>query len=106
MPPVHILVPVALVAALALDQAGKSCHSIRSVEMVANTTHSAPPTLAETIDSSYGSYSLAGCFDAGSSGYTLTGSTTTSTSMTLQYCASYCKGSAYFAIMNGETPTP
>jgi len=78
----------------------------RFVGIDADATDSAPPTLGETVDSSYGSYSLDGCFDAGSSGYTLTGLTTTSTSMTLQYCASYCKGSAYFAIMNGRTPIP
>ena len=63
---------------------------------------SGPPKIVSGVDSNYGSYALQGCYDASSQGYVITGATTSS-SMTLEYCASYCKGTPYFAIENGRT---
>ncbi|KAL8825407.1 MAG: hypothetical protein Q9191_004439 [Dirinaria sp. TL-2023a] len=66
---------------------------------------SGSPTLGQTVDSPYGTYDLDGCSDAGPSGSILDGARTTSPSMTLEYCASFCKGSAYFAVQNGDECT-
>ena len=68
----------------------------------ANAGSSGPPKIVTGVDSSYGSYSLQGCYDASAGGYTITAATSSSTSMSLEYCASYCKGSPYFAIENGR----
>ena len=68
--------------------------------MVPNLVTSGPPKIVTSVDSSHGSYSLQGCYNASAGGYTIVG-VTSSTSMTLEYCASYCNGSPYFAIENG-----
>ena len=67
---------------------------------VANHICSGPPKIVTGVDSNYGSYSLQGCYDASAGGYVITGAVS-STNMTLEYCASHCQGSPYFAIENG-----
>lgn len=67
----------------------------------ANSGSSGPPRIVTSVNSTYGSYDLLGCYDASAGGYTVTGATSSSTSMSLEYCAAYCKGSPYFAIENG-----
>lgn len=75
-------------------------------KILAHSIHSVQPTLGETVDSSYGSYTLDGAYDTGSSGYILDGASTTASDMTLDHCASFCKGTPYFALQNGRTSFP
>ncbi|KAL8781674.1 MAG: hypothetical protein Q9213_005891 [Squamulea squamosa] len=60
------------------------------------------PGEVQTVSSNYGIYSLSGCYAAPSSGYLLDGKTSVSVGMTLASCASYCSGSAFFALQNGN----
>ncbi len=55
------------------------------------------------MSSTYGVYGLLGCYAAPSSGYLLDGKTSVSVGMTLASCASYCTGSTFFALQNGES---
>ncbi|KAL8735352.1 MAG: hypothetical protein Q9166_000897 [cf. Caloplaca sp. 2 TL-2023] len=61
------------------------------------------PGEINTVSSTYGVYSLAGCYTAPPSGYLLDGKTSVSVGMTLSSCASYCAGSAFFALQNGKS---
>ncbi|KAL8749823.1 MAG: hypothetical protein Q9199_007457, partial [Rusavskia elegans] len=58
------------------------------------------PADVQTVSSTYGFYSLLGCYTAPPSGYLLDGKTSVSVGMTLASCASYCTGSAFFALQN------
>lgn len=60
------------------------------------------PGTVSTVSSTYGVYTLAGCYAAPSSGYLLDGKTTVSAGLTLASCASFCAGSPAFAVQNGE----
>ncbi|KAI4179763.1 MAG: hypothetical protein LQ346_007131, partial [Caloplaca aetnensis] len=65
----------------------------------------APPEAegtVSTVSSTYGVYTLAGCYAAPSSGYLLDGKTTVSAGLTLASCASFCAGSPAFAVQNGK----
>ncbi|KAL8992786.1 MAG: hypothetical protein Q9169_006835 [Polycauliona sp. 2 TL-2023] len=60
------------------------------------------PGEIQSVSSSYGFYTLAGCYAAPPSGYLLDGKTSVSVGMTLASCASYCTGSTFFALQNGN----
>ncbi|KAI4190539.1 MAG: hypothetical protein LQ348_003649 [Seirophora lacunosa] len=55
-----------------------------------------------TVSSTYGVYTLLGCFAAPASGYVLDGRMTVNAGMTLESCASFCAGSMAFAVQNGQ----
>ena len=74
---------------------------IRAPNKLAHSISSGLPTIGNTIDSIYGTYSLQGCYDASAGGYVVT-SVTTNTSLTLEGCAASCKGSSYLAVANGN----
>ena len=90
-----------LALALVLEEQGRASQTVQK-NMIANLIPSGPPKIITGVDSSHGSYSLQGCYNTSAGGYTIIG-VTSSTSMTLEYCASYCNGSPYFAIENGRS---
>ena len=87
--------------ALALEGQGR-VSQIEHKRTIPNLVTSGPPKIVTSVNSSHGSYGLQGCYNASAGGYTIVG-VTSSTSMTLEYCASYCNGSPYFAIENGRS---
>ncbi|KAL8922685.1 MAG: hypothetical protein Q9208_004998 [Pyrenodesmia sp. 3 TL-2023] len=66
------------------------------------TSGSGSSGTVSTVSSTYGVYTLLGCYAAPSSGYLLDGKTTVSTALTLASCASFCAGSLAFAVQNGN----
>ncbi|KAL9034947.1 MAG: hypothetical protein Q9180_005124, partial [Flavoplaca navasiana] len=60
------------------------------------------PGEVQSVSSTYGFYTIFGCYAAPPSGYLLDGKTSVSVGMTLASCASYCTGSAFFALQNGN----
>ncbi|KAL8648438.1 MAG: hypothetical protein Q9210_004986 [Variospora velana] len=55
-----------------------------------------------TVSSTYGVYTLLGCFATPATGYVLDGRMTVNAGMTLASCASFCAGSTAFAVQNGN----
>ncbi|KAL9594794.1 MAG: hypothetical protein Q9219_006831 [cf. Caloplaca sp. 3 TL-2023] len=58
--------------------------------------------VVQTVSSTYGVYTLKGCYAAPASGYLLDGKTTVSPGTTLASCAAFCAGSVAFAVQNGN----
>ncbi|KAL9132214.1 MAG: hypothetical protein Q9217_000018 [Psora testacea] len=63
---------------------------------------STTPGAKSMVDIEYGTYGFYGFYPLIPSQSILNGRTTTSDSMSLEYCASYCQGSPFFAVENGQ----
>ncbi|KAL8950312.1 MAG: hypothetical protein Q9222_003635 [Ikaeria aurantiellina] len=59
-------------------------------------------SVVQNVSSSYGVYGVYGCYGAPPSGSLLNGKTTSSSDMTCASCATFCEGSPFFAIQNGN----
>ncbi len=64
--------------------------------------NSSPTVVVTSVSSPYGLYSQLGWYADPASGYLLGGSQTTSSQMSLTYCASFCGGAPFFAVENGK----
>ena len=64
--------------------------------------NSLPTVVVTSVSSPYGLYSQLGWYADQASGYLLGGSQTTSSQMSLTYCASFCDGTPFFAVENGK----
>ena len=73
--------------------------SNRTQKLIAS---SGSTVLVTSVNGPKGVYSQLGLYANPSSGYLLGGSQTTSPEMSMTYCASFCGGSPYFAVENGE----
>ena len=63
-------------------------------------------TFVNKVPSGYGDYNFFGLFAPPGQGNLLNGPTATSPRMTLDYCASFCSGTVYFAVTHGKKVIP
>ena len=94
--------PVMAPAAVEVPVLGRHQSDIIVVSVIGKLICSSGSTVVvASVSSPYGLYSQLGWYSGPSSGYLLGGSQTTSSQMSLTYCASFCGGTPYFAVENG-----